>query len=394
LSNAGPKAEQDVQGYAVTVAAGTTFDATLTWAATDDDSIDNLDLYAYNQATGALLGSSTAALSSVQQINLTPAASEVVDLFAMLPDSGSSDHSDVYALAYGDPVAPLCYLAGTRILTSRGEIPVECLRAGDLVAARWGGLRPVRWIGRQSFAGRFLRHNPDKQPVRLHAGALGGGLPLRDLCVSPGHSVLLDGQLVLAHLLVNGVTITRDEVPETVHYYHIELTTHDCVLAEGAWSETFADAGDMRGQFHNAASFAARHPDYSPPPLPPLCAPRPEQGAALEALLRPVVARAAGSITPGALDGYIDVVSAAGLVEGWAQDEDHPDLPVLLEILRDEEVLGTALACHYRADVALAGRRHGRYGFQFSAPASLSLGERHPRPACRRRRDAPQNPGL
>jgi len=363
-----PDPQQDVQAYAVTLAAGKSFDATLSWAATDSDTIDHLELYAYDQATGALLASSTATLSSVQQINLTPAASEVVDLFAVLPDSGSSDNSDVYALAYGDPVAPLCYLAGTRILTSRGEIDVENLTPGELVVARGGGLRAVRWIGRQCFAGRFLRKNPERWPVRIHAGALGAGRPMRDLWVSPGHSMLLEGQLVLARLLVNGVTVTQDELPEEVRYCHIELATHDCVLAQGAWSETYADVADMRGQFHNQADFAAQYPDYVPPPVLSLCAPRPETGPALEALLHPVVARAAGSVTLGALHGYIDAVSEEGLVEGWARDADHEDLPVLLEILRGEELLGTALACQYRADVAQAGHGHGRYGFQFRVP--------------------------
>ena len=42
--------------------------------------------------------------------------------------------------------------------------------------------------------------------------------------------------------LVNGVTITRErDVPEIFTYHHIELATHDLILAEGAPAETFVD---------------------------------------------------------------------------------------------------------------------------------------------------------
>lgn len=232
--------QEDVEGYAVTVAAGTTFVATLTWAATDNDTIDNLDLYAYDQSTGALLGSSTATLSNVQQIYLTPATSEVVDLFAALPDAGSSGNSDTYALAYGDPVAPLCYFAGTRILTKSGQVEVEALCPGDLVLTP-DGEETVRWIGHNHVSTRFadlLRI----LPIRIAAGALAAGLPERDLLVSPDHAIYLGGILIQASALINGTTITRDaNVPEQFIYYHVELPVHALIYAEGVLSESFVD---------------------------------------------------------------------------------------------------------------------------------------------------------
>ena len=69
----------------------------------------------------------------------------------------------------------LCYLAGTRILTPTGEVAVEDLRIGDTVVTRWQGIQPIKWIGRQSFAERFLKGNRDRIPVRIKAGALGTG---------------------------------------------------------------------------------------------------------------------------------------------------------------------------------------------------------------------------
>ncbi len=186
-------------------------------------------------------------------------------------------------------VTPLCFLRGTRILTPTGEVRVEELQVGDSVVTRFGGIQPVRWVGRHSHPAG----DPALTPVCIHAGALGERLPARDLYVSPGHSVLVDGTLLIARLLVNGVTVTQDWCPQRIDYVHIELAAHDCVIAEGAWAETYADAQVSRAAFDNAAEYEALYPEAGPAPDEfTLCAPRPERGAKLEAALRPILARA------------------------------------------------------------------------------------------------------
>jgi hypothetical protein len=210
--------------------------------------------------------------------------------------------------------------------------------------------------------------------VRIAAGALGPKLPKRDLYVSPGHSMLINGILVLAAALVNGVTITQDWAGEDIHYVQLEFESHDCVLAEGAWSESFADGPGMRGMFHNAAEFYQMFPAYHAPDAFTMCAPRPEGGAALEAALRPILALAT-SAKAGPLQGWIDHAGGE-ILEGWAVDAAQPAWPVMLEVLLGDWVLGETLACFYREDLKKSGFRQGWCGFVFSLPENLPFSAR------------------
>lgn len=102
---------------------------------------------------------------------------------------------------------------------------------------------PAKWIGRQTVSTRF--DPADRlRPVRMSAGALGNGIPLRDLCLTADHALLIDGLLVNAGVMVNGTTITReplDQFDGAYTVYHIETEAHDVILAEGAPAETFVD---------------------------------------------------------------------------------------------------------------------------------------------------------
>jgi len=282
--------------------------------------------------------------------------------------TGSYSTSDfvVTNLADGSTQIVICYLRGTTLRTADGEVAVENIAIGDLLVTRFNGLQPVKWIGRQSFDARFVKNNLDQIPVRFAAGALGDGLPERDLYVSPGHSMLIGGTLILARHLVNGITITQDELPPTLDYFQIEFARHDCVQAEGTWSESFADGPGLRAKFHNVAEFWALYPDHETPAQLALCAPRPESGPALEAALRPIVASAASTIIQGHLDGCIDKITQTG-IDGWAMDEANPDLPVLLEIRLSGRRYATILACDFRGDLEAAGIGNGNHAFFYRA---------------------------
>ncbi|HTZ70509.1 MAG TPA: Hint domain-containing protein, partial [Acetobacteraceae bacterium] len=198
----------------------------------------------------------------------------------------------------GDPwiasieITSLCFAAGARILAERGEVPVESLVPGDrVVALRRGGLAAIRWIGRRDVD---LRRHPSPEkiaPVRIVADAIAPGVPRRDLRLSPDHAVFLDGALVTARYLLNGATI-RQEIPPAISYYHIELDTHDLLLAEGLAAESDLDVGNRAG-FQNAGALVALHPDFAGHrPDVAACAPRLATAAERAPLRARLLARA------------------------------------------------------------------------------------------------------
>jgi hypothetical protein len=180
----------------------------------------------------------------------------------------------------GTEVEPACFARGTRILTESGDRPVEELSIGDLVVTGSGAIRPIKWIGRRSYKGAFLFRNSDIWPIRVNAGALGPDMPRRDLYLSGRHALFLDGLLVPVECLVNGSSILRCRCPDEIEYFHIELASHDVILAEGAPAETFVDCDD-RGIFHNAHEFAELYRGEEPPRW-RFCAPRVEAGRDLD----------------------------------------------------------------------------------------------------------------
>ncbi len=138
---------------------------------------------------------------------------------------------------------------------------MEALRVGDLVLTASGRLAPVRWLGHREVAPARHPLPFDVMPVRVTAGALGDGVPMRDLVLSPDHAVFAGSRLVPIRHLINGISI----VPEwrsRVTYWHVELDRHDVILAEGTPCESYLDTGN-RGAFANGGKAVALHPDFA-----------------------------------------------------------------------------------------------------------------------------------
>lgn len=181
--------------------------------------------------------------------------------YFLLSNNGSLTNSSTGTATLG--VYTYCFAKHTAIATPDGQRAVESLAIGDEVLNANGDPVAVKWVGRQtmsSFAARLC----GELPVLVSAGALGNGLPHRDLLVSPGHALLVDGVLCNASALVNGTSIVKLQAWQgDVEYFHIETESHEIILAEGVPAETFIDTVS-RTRFDNYAEYESLYPNATP----------------------------------------------------------------------------------------------------------------------------------
>jgi len=162
-------------------------------------------------------------------------------------------------------VYAVCFLPGTLIATPEGERAIETLAIGDLITLAGGKEKAVKWIGEMTVnLNLFNRHTAS--PILIRAGALGHGLPKRDLYTSYHHGFELEGALVIAGVLVNGTSIVQcsDWPEQTLKFYQVEVEGHVLMLVEGAPAETFGEDGDDRALFDNASEYHALYPNAVP----------------------------------------------------------------------------------------------------------------------------------
>jgi len=155
-----------------------------------------------------------------------------------------------------------CFTPGTAIATPEGERAVESLRPGDRVITRDNGLQEICWAGQRRLSAAELARAAHLAPVLVRAGALGHGLPGRDMRLSPQHRLLLADDrnllwfeerevLVAAHHLVGRPGIERLR-GGAVEYVHFMCAHHEVVLSDGAWSESFQPGDGTLGAMGQA----------------------------------------------------------------------------------------------------------------------------------------------
>lgn len=166
----------------------------------------------------------------------------------------------------------ICFTPGTRIAVPGGVRAIEDIVPGDLVRTKDNGAQQVLWTGRRRLSGERLAVMPHLRPIRIRAGAIGGGRPEGDLIVSPGHRMLIAGSasaalycapevLIAARDLVDGHGVVVERAPPDVTYIHLMTERHEVIWANGMETESFHPANaaiDLIEPSERAALFALR----------------------------------------------------------------------------------------------------------------------------------------
>lgn len=197
----------------------------------------------------------TVTLPTGEVITLTPSG-------FILVDDGTATGSNAFSYTVADEAGNTdtafvtvtqsvpCFVAGTLIKTPGGYRPIETIRIGDMVTTLDHGPQPVRWIGLRRLSKTDLETNPALHPIRIARGALGEGLPVTDLLVSPQHRMLVSSKitrrmfdaeqvLVAAKQLLGLPGITQDSEHVSIVYGHLLFDRHEILVSNGAASESF-----------------------------------------------------------------------------------------------------------------------------------------------------------
>jgi hypothetical protein len=214
------------------------------------------------------------------------------------------------------------------------------------------GPRKVIWIG----TGKVLATKGKRSietPVIVRKGALADNLPNQDLHITKAHALYLDGVLIPVEFLINHRTIEWDDRAQEVEIYHVELKTHDVLIANGVPAESYRDDGN-RWLFRNVNAGW-----YLPPQEP--CAPVLTGGPVVDAVWQRLLDRAGtGDIGPLTDDPDLHLIIDGVRVDALERTESvyvfrlpsvptsvivasRVGVPSELGIARDPRALGVAL---------------------------------------------------
>ena len=251
-----------------------------------------------------------------------------------------------------------CYCPGTLIQTARGEQRVEKLAIGDR------GHDRVRrgaadQMDRAAQLWRPLRHGPQRHPADLHQG--------RRARRQRAASAICGSRRITPCILRARRRADRGQGPRQRRLDRAGRARREGRIFPHRARQPRRDRRRRRvvGKLHRRRQprhvpQRARIPTRSMPTQPPApahyCAPRCDEAT------RSKPRAGASRCAPGLLraaDGErsarcaaMSTKSARHRIAGWAQNADHPEAPVCLDIFADGRLIGQVLANRYRDDLA------------------------------------------
>tara|TARA_R110002049_G_scaffold23781_3_gene84486 strand:- start:95518 stop:96678 length:1161 start_codon:yes stop_codon:yes gene_type:complete len=174
---------------------------------------------------------------------LTDGPVQSISLDSVADDSFSFTYTNLANLAF------TCFAQGTLVGTPYGPRPIETLRCGDMVNTLDNGAQPLRWTARRRIGPLAVMANAALRPIKITRGALGDGIPARDLVVSPQHRILLSSHtaqrmfgtkqvLAPAKALLDLPGVAYAVNGRGVTYIHLLFDTHQILFSHGVASES------------------------------------------------------------------------------------------------------------------------------------------------------------
>lgn len=169
--------------------------------------------------------------------------------------SGESMRFDVYGNHIENDAslasALICISAGAHIDTPNGPQLIEDLKPRDLVNTFDNGAQPLRMVHARTLGFTQLASNRRHWPVCIQAGALGFGVPQRNLHISQKQRMLYQNEGISrafpdAAVFVRAKSLAAsfeqvyvDNSFTELTYYHLVFDKHETIFAEGAPTESF-----------------------------------------------------------------------------------------------------------------------------------------------------------
>lgn len=166
-----------------------------------------------------------------------------------------------------------CLAAGTLVLTSEGEKPIESIEIGDKIVDAFGQAHVVRWTGSESRTLTQLDHARAHPaiPILVPKNALGPGIPYQDTLMTRQHRIVIHdtkGERCFAKanwMLRHGCRIA--EGLSDITYHHLLFDTHIVLVSNGMESESLLLAPGSRKALGEAkwASISEIFPEAAVP---------------------------------------------------------------------------------------------------------------------------------